>query len=292
MIRIEIVIDQASRSLEEYMKDLGFVRDRTIPTMHFGPALAEVAPSDTETEVAPSDTLKVDDTVTIQETTPVAAPEPEKRKRRTKAEMQADNLDARTESGSVEVVQTRVEEAAAVSEQDRQDEARETAETKPAFTLDDLRHAVGAYQKVHGIPAAVANIPVILGMPMVDVADADLADAIKKVVIATHAPSVTTEASVVEHIEAAAPVKTIDKVHSKVTLIEALSKYALRYDGVTSIQDAGAVIAQQDTPSLLMHAVGASALRLIKDTPETWQKATNAIEAAIESNPFKRRVRS
>ena len=112
------------------------------------------------------------------------------RSRRTKAEIAEDEAATQPTTSPVDVLAISTGEERIDPEvvaQDAADEAAEAAATKTKLTRDDLRQAVGAYSKVHGIVAAQKNIPLILGCAIMEVPDTQeaLAEAIAKVVSAT-----------------------------------------------------------------------------------------------------------
>ena len=201
------------------------------------------------------------------------------------------------EGGSSDSIETAVSQEAyqtdemrALAEQakaqDRADEARETAATKTGLTHDDVRHAAGAYAKVHGLPAAIKNVPVILGCAIVEVPDTQeaLFDAVRKLTIATEAPTVTAAPVVAAHIEENKPVTATKK-----DVVEALLAYALRYDGQNTDMKT-AVHTQSDGKAIVKQVTGADHLGVVKDDPEIWGRLLVAVNAALANNSFGRAV--
>ena len=227
-------------------------------------------------------------------------------KRRTNAEIAEDEAyfaalaqreGEKADSGSSDNIETAVSQEAyqtdemrALAEQakaqDRADEARETAATKTGLTHDDVRHAAGAYAKAHGMPAAIKNVPVILGCAIIDVPDTQeaLADAVRKLTIATEAPTVTSAPVVAAHIEENKPVTATKK-----DVVEALLAYALKYDGQnTDMKTASNT--QADGKAIVKQVTGADHLGVVKDDPETWGRLLVAVNDALANNPFGRAV--
>ena len=179
----------------------------------------------------------------------------------------------------------------AAAAQDAADEARETAALKgDKLTLDDLRKAIGAYQKTHGFAAMTKNIPEILGCPVHQVKDEDLADAIRKVEIATAAPTITSAPAVAEHIAENKPVETAPVAVADVKA--ALQRYARKYDGRDDLGKDTTPITNEDGGVLVKQAVGADNLRDMPKDEKTLALLIAAIDTAIVTNPFQREVRS
>lgn len=238
---------------------------------------------------------------------PPAAREPGKpapgHRRRTNAEIAEDEAyfashheeKARQEDSTIAEVQAistgeeRVDPE--IAAQDAADEAAETAATKKELTHDDLRHAVGQYAKVHGLIDAQANIPLILGCPIIAVPKTQeaLADAIRKVEVATHAPNVLVDTGTT-----IAPVKKEESVlASRDDVIAAFKSYAKKYDGqCDDLSKAPNVLV--DGPVILAAVFGANTTQIaqIPNTPESWGKALTAINDAINSNPFSRKAQA
>lgn len=190
----------------------------------------------------------------------------------------------------VETVDPTDAEAAA---QDAADEAAETAAAKPdgKLTMDDLRKACGVYQKAHGIAATVKNIPLIVGKPLHEVGDDELADAIRKVEIAAGVPSVTASPVVVAAIEAAQPSPTSGAPATIEGVKAAFGRYALRYDGqCADLSQAGAPCTQEDGKKIVKAAVGVENIAVMPKDPETCAKLIAAIDDAVANNPFGRKV--
>ncbi len=170
-------------------------------------------------------------------------------------------------------------EDAETAVQDAADEAAEAAtEQTGALTLEDLRRAIGDYAKKHGIPKAQANVPGILGAPMLEVTDFETAIARVRLATATsdgllHESDVTPRAT-------------------KDDLMEAIQAYAAKYEGKGVKPAAGGPTAV-DLGKVMREAFpGTSgALSEIPATPEGYGKALGAVNAAITGNPFQREVK-
>lgn len=187
---------------------------------------------------------------------------------------------ANISSGEERIDPTTAEDAA----QDKADEAAEVAQTQNGLTLDDLRQAVGDFQKVHGMAAMVEQIPALLGCAVGEVKDEDLEEAIAKVKAAT-AGETKMPASAKE--EPSTLTATRDDV------IEAMLDYAEKYDGKRSGKPDEVPNLAADIPGILEPRLGAGVTGLSKvpATPEGYGKAVAAIKEAIETNPFKREVK-
>ena len=185
----------------------------------------------------------------------------------------ASEPEANISTGGERIDPTSEEDAA----QDKADEAAEVEETRKGVTLDDLRQAIGAYQKKHGMAAAVEAIPALLGCAVADVKDEDLESAIAKVKAAT---------------EGAAPVedKPAAPTATKQDVIDLMVAYAQKFDG-TNNPGADSFTAA-DIPRILEPALGdgVTGLSKIPDDPEAYGAAVVAMKAAIEGNPFGRKA--
>ena len=177
--------------------------------------------------------------------------------------------------------------------QDKADEAAETAAAKAQsggkLTLDDLRNAVGAYQKLHGPLKAIKDIPVILGKAIVEVKDDELEEAIRKVKIATEVPVVTTAPAVAQHIEENKPEEakpaTIEDVKA------ALARYAMKYDGRADLGKDTTPITNADGSKIVKDTVGAENLAAMPKDAATLARFIAAIDKAVAENPFNRAVK-
>lgn len=200
------------------------------------------------------------------------------RSRRTKAEIAEDEAATQPTTSPVDVLAISTGEERIDPEvvaQDAVDEAAEVAATKTKLTRDDLRQAVGAYSKVHGIVAAQKNIPLILGCSIMELPDTqeDLSAAIAKVVAATFTVDATTS-------KPEAPQAT------KADVVESFKAYMAKYPGKLD----GVDFVQLDGKALLRGVFGEEIdrINLIPDEPAAYGKALAAINAAISADPFKR----
>jgi len=211
-------------------------------------------------------------------------------KRRTKAEMAEDaaylaSLDHAPEIGQEEIPNGEAEMIAEYREQggfesddiiaqDAADEAAETAsEQTGALTLEDLRRAIGEYAKKHGMPKAATNVPAILGGPMLEVTDFEMAVGRIKLATATSDGLLHEEA----------PHATKDD------LMEAVMAYAAKAEG-SGVKPASSGPTAVDLADVMRKTFpGTSgALSEVPATPEGYGKALAAVNATINSNLFKR----
>ena len=163
--------------------------------------------------------------------------------------------------------------------QDADDEAAEAAAERlagGALTLEDLRREIGSYAKKHGIAKAQANVPAILGGPMLEVADFETTIARVKLATAT--------SDGLLHEEAAQA--TIDDVR------EAVMAYAAKYEG-KGVPPAPKGVTAVDLGEVMRKTFpGTSgALSEIPATRESYGKALAAVNEATRLNPFNREVK-
>jgi hypothetical protein len=163
---------------------------------------------------------------------------------------------------------------AAIDPQDLEDE-KAHAETSVKLTHDDLRAVVGEFTKVFGIAKAQKMIPVILSCAIVEVPEDGIQDAIDKI-----RAEITDVEDELETDDAA--------VASETDVREALMAYAKKYDG----DDAKMTNTLADGPKILVaeFGEGVTAIRLIPNDPKFYGRALNAINNAINNNPFKREI--
>ena len=145
------------------------------------------------------------------------------------------------------------------------------------LTHDDLRVAVGEFTKVYGIAKAQKMIPVILGCAIVEVPQDKIQEAIDKI---------RAEISDVED----EPEDNDEGVTfaSEADVREAMMAYAKKYDG----SDAKMTNTLVDGPKILAREFGdtITAIRLIPNDPKSYGRALDAINNAINFNPFMREV--
>ena len=172
-----------------------------------------------------------------------------------------------------------------IDPQDAADEAKESAAAHPeGATLDDLRRAVGEYQKKHGMAMAQRRVPEIIGCPIIEVAAPEITGAIAKVRAAMES----------DHLEQAkfTPVDTSKPVEevlaSKADVQEAIKAYARKYDGTAvpaKMNHTGA-----DIPRILAKLFGPNVTMpsAIPVTPLNYGKALTAINAELTKSSFGR----
>ena len=178
-----------------------------------------------------------------------------------------------------------------ISPEDAADEAAETAariaERGGKLTIEDLRAAVGRYTEAFGAKASIENIRVIIGKPMIEVAEDDLPAAIARVEAAIAGGEPLYGAP--KALEEAIADKPTEPVHAtKADVIEAFAAYGKKYDGVSDPKLM--TITRKDLPKVLEGVFGAGATTVAKipQTPEGFGKAMTAVYVAVRDNPFKR----
>lgn len=177
-----------------------------------------------------------------------------------------------------------------VGPDDAQDDADEQAEVeanRKGLTLDDLRKAVGGYQRKFGMTAIVEDVPVILGCKMADVPEGELAAAIAKIEDATRLNPL--ERFVVgDEPQAGAKTEPETRAYTKADVITAMMAYAAKYDK-TSDQEKMA-FTMEDCPRVFKMLFGDNVdkLSLIPATSEAFAKAVAGIEEMTAKDPFKR----
>lgn len=325
MLKIEITLDPTADSLDVHLKAIGFVRQQS-PLTSTGDTgerpwwLSQLDPAHAGlksrfSEPAPTAREKIEETAasilaevgTEEAATPPAEAIPARvpgqpsfgRKRRTKEEIAEDEAhfakhpEPVAEEAAESIFQAPVVDPADAA-QDVADEARETAANKTGLTLDDVRQAVGAYQKAHGIAAAIKNIPEILGGPMHLIEDTQeaIAGAIRKLEIATHAPTVTSNPVVAAKIEEAKPepAPVSGAPATKAGVVAALKRYALRFDGQDKDMSK-AVFTQQDGKAILKTAIGVDTIAAMPDDPAVCARIIAAVDSAVMNNPYGREVK-
>lgn len=208
--------------------------------------------------------------------------------RRTKAEIAEDEAAEKlAASQRVAEVKADVEAGAAAAQeaydspadaaQDAADEAAEAATSKTGLTHDDLRQAVGRYQKKFGMAAAVAGVPTLLGCALIDVPEADLAAAIAKI-----------DAAVVADAPGAIEEKVAEvKAATKEDVMAAMLRYALKFDGQDKDMTA-MPFAMADCPAIFKLLFGDGVEKLSQVPIEGYAKTIAAIDEAIAKDPFSR----
>lgn len=207
-------------------------------------------------------------------------------KRRTKAEIAEDDAAAVANVKSIkeDVLAGAAEQQTAYDSpeaqaQDAADEAAEAEAHKTGLTHDDLRQAVGRYQKKFGMAAAVAGVRELLGCAMVEVPEADLAAAIAKVDAAVAGEAHSVDQEKVAEIPAA----------TKEDVQAAMIRYAKRFDGQTAdLSITAAPFMHTDCPAIFKLLFGAGVEKLSQVPVDGYAKTISAIDEAITKNPFKR----
>ena len=181
-----------------------------------------------------------------------------------------------------------------ISSEDAADEAAETAARKTDKpTIEDLRAAVGRYTEKFGPKASIENIRTILGKPIIEVPENEIAAAIARVEAAIADHTALEQPKLDESVFDGPADKPTRPVHAtKADVVEAFKAYGKKYDG--SEDAAKMIFTQQDLPNVLEQALGAGVRTLSKipNTPEGFGKAMTAVYEAVRDNPFKRAVKS
>jgi hypothetical protein len=226
----------------------------------------------------------------------------EGRKRRTRAEMAEDDAyfaahpEAAASSGAVittSAISTggeRVDPAAAA--QDEADEAAESAAAKTGdLTTEDLRDIIGQYSQKHGIAAAQADVPKLLGgkgIHEIEKTQESLGAAIKAVRDAMDGKQAFDPPG--ENLFGDDKPAVVEEVHAtKDDVMDAIKSYAKKFDGQNS-DLAKAVMVNADIPLILDRALGVKQLSKIPADPVSYGKALKAINDAVTGNPFNREV--
>lgn len=178
-----------------------------------------------------------------------------------------------------------------VQAQDAADEAAESAATKTGLTRDDVRNAVGRYQKRFGLPEAIKAVPLILGKTIQELTESEFAGAIEKIDFATEnapdqpaAAAAPADAFDGEVLPPAAPPKT------KQDVLAAMMAYARKYDGPNADQAKRETVMKtlEDAPKVFALVCGPAVTKL-SDVPEDKYGAVVAgLEEALAKNPFGR----
>jgi hypothetical protein len=183
--------------------------------------------------------------------------------------------------------------------QDAADEAAETearkAERGGKLTTEDLRAAVGRYIDKFGVKASIEAIRTVIGKPIIEVKEDELAAAIERVEAAITGATVEPPkpAETESVFGDAVADKPTEPVHAtKTDVVEAFTAYGKKYDGTTD--PAKMEITRQDLPKVLekMFGAGATTIGKIPQTPEGFGRAMTAVYEAVRNNPFKREARA
>lgn len=318
--RDEVTAGQASTYLERALMALGFSRGPALAPPYSGPvAGGTVMQGDREpveqamrdavlsgmgalgvgfdgaTQYIPSgETLASDDAP--EQSAP--AGEAPKRKRRTKAEMEAARAAEAADVPQISTGENRIgpDDPPEVAEQDAADEAAEVEAGRDAsapLTLDDVRKAVGAYQARVGFATCANTINGILGSPLIDVPETQeaLAAAIARVEAATAAVPTTPAAST-------PPAAPAPRSATREEVMAAIAAYAEAFGKAATVGTNGA---DGDRQKILVKALGPTPAGSVNSKGEGvdfWTvpnipddklgAALAYLEAALTENPFKR----
>lgn len=253
-IRINLGDDAGPGDLDQKMRVLGFKREAPqldVQMKWVSPenkAAAEAADPELHNKMdAKTDPVQqtvVEPTTAVVATRKRGEPSPGK-SRRTKAEIAEDeaagpaitassgdvfaDLNVERPDAAISTGEARVgpEDDEATAAQDAADEAAEAAAKREPGTLthDDLRHALGAYQKKHGMAEAVKAVQPggLIGRPVIEVPEADLEAVIAK--LNGEAVSEVSKDVEVTSDTTDKPAKTFTKDDVKALMIEYVTKY-------------------------------------------------------------------
>lgn len=140
-----------------------------------------------------------------------------------------------------------------------------------APTRENLRAAFAAYVSKFGMPAAVADMPKVIGAKIIDVPDAELGIAIAKI-----------EAKLNPVPEAAEPVAEVVE-----TVVETAAPVT-REDIKTLVLAYGATYGQAAMEADLPGILGFPKLSAIPEDPAVFATVRDAVRSAIDDNPFGR----
>lgn len=188
------------------------------------------------------------------------------------------------------------EDSEADAEQDAADEAAETAASRDPekpLTLDDVRIAVGLYQKTYGMAAVVADQPLILGCKLVEIEDTQEA-----LGAAVDAMTAALEANPYGRavVSAAAPAKTetpkaepVAAGATKGDVVAAMKRYGKKYDGEEN-DPTKMPFASEDCQKVFVMLFGeaVNSISKVEPTPENYAKCVAGIDEMTAKNPFKR----
>ena len=190
-----------------------------------------------------------------------------------------------------------------INPDDPQDVEDESGSDK--LTHDDLRAAHKRYVDKFGMPAALRDFRLVIGAPIADIPGTQeaLAEAIAKVdaAIGGGVVRVTDVASFAAETEAAAAAadselfgagetpKPEPRVYTKEDVKLAITAYAIKYDG-ESVNASKMVNALADIPRILAATFGEGVTNInaFEQTASEFQRASEAIDAAMKTNPYGR----
>jgi hypothetical protein len=170
--------------------------------------------------------------------------------------------------------------------QDAADEAAESAANRTAEpTLDDLRRAIGLYQKKFGMEQAARRTKEMLGMPLFEVPSKDIGLMVHKVMAAVEHDEKDGAkfTPVQENAAVETPTATKDEVNAIFTA------YAERYDG-KGLEAEKWVNTQADIPRVFerLFGKGKASFKTVEKTPENLGQILVAVRAELEKNTFGR----
>lgn len=176
--------------------------------------------------------------------------------------------------------------------QDAADEAAETAANGGLAPIDELRRAVGDYQKKFGMPAAVALCQEggLIGCGVHELPEADIPAMVAKVRAAVDADKPADDLEIPASLDRRGELaeKQVEQPKAtKVDLQKAMLRYAKKFDGQDADMNA-MPFTMEDCPKIFTLLFGEGVTKL-SQVPETgYAEAIAGIDEAIQKNPFKR----
>lgn len=227
---------------------------------------------------------------------PPAVEEPTRKKRRSKEEMTAARA---AEAGKTTEPSPAISSSPEnrvdpeVAAQDAQDE-KAGQDRSESPTRDDVREAVARYGKKFGMPACIKDMPGILGCGVVELPEEKFEEMIAKIDLLIARPPTEEEAEAGLFGSTPTPEKeytpTPEKEYTRQDVIASFIRYAVKYDGKPPTKESPGANVSADGPVLLNRAVGVASIPEIPNEPAKFRKCVKMIEAAIEANPFNRKV--
>ncbi|WP_048647534.1 hypothetical protein [Nitratireductor soli] len=172
--------------------------------------------------------------------------------------------------------------------QDTADEAAETEANGGLAPIDELRRAVGAYQKKHGMAAAVALCAEdgLIGCGIHEVEEDNIPEMVKRVRAATEA-KVDELGDIPASLDRREKKADPEPTAAKADVQKAMLRYAKRFDGQDTDMNA-MPFTMEDCPKVFALLFGKDVAKLSQVPEDGYAKAVAGIDEAIAKNPFKR----
>ena len=198
--------------------------------------------------------------------------------RRTKAEIAEDEAAAPAEQALISTGENRVDPDQAEDPQDAADEAAESV-FSDGPTLNDLRAAMGAVQRKHGM-AVAAKLPGLIGKPLADLTDGEIPGAISSVNFVLENGISNVSGAPEEQSAKAAPA-------TKQDLVAAMLAYALFADGQNT-DHAKMPNTMKDIAFVFSKLFGADVTKLSQVPADGYDRALAGVGEMHAKNQFKR----